>query len=466
MIHAALLATLLTLAPTPAQPATDRWVVALSPAPALHPLPRERVDRLRTVRRHLMDHATASQRAATRALQAQGLSFESYWISNLLVVDAPVAMADRLRILPGVIRVYREPRLTRSPEPPAVAKGTATTANLALIRVPAVWALGVRGAGAVVAGADTGFDWTHPALTASYRGRSGDTVDHDHHWHDAVDEASAPCAPGSTAPCDSGTHGTQTMGIMVGDDGAGNAVGVAPEARWIGCRNMGSESGTLGAFLACFQWFMAPTALDGGAPRPELAPHVINNSWVCVPSEGCGDVNDLLQAVSNTRAAGIVVVGAGGNSGPDCSTITLPPAIYASTLTVGAADSAGSIADFSSRGPVTADGSGRRKPDLVAPGVDIRSTQAGGGYRTGSGTSYAAPHVAGVIALMISVNPALAGDVDTIETLLLATARPPPTVNGCDSADTVAVNNVYGLGVVDALAAVVAADRVFANGYE
>ncbi|MGD2104629.1 MAG: S8 family serine peptidase, partial [Anaerolineae bacterium] len=216
-------------------------------------------------------------------------------------------------------------------------------------------------------------------------------------------------------------------------------------------------------YAECFEFFLAPYPV-GGNPftegDPSLAPHVINNSWTCPPYEGC-DPDTLKAVVENVRAAGILVVAAAGNSGspeyPDgCYTVKSPPAIYDAAFSVGATDSADVIADFSSRGFVTVDGSRRRKPDLSAPGVDIRSSVPGGSYAGNwQGTSMAAPHVAGTAALVWSSAPALIGKVDATERILGLSARARTTTQGCgsDEADEVP-NNVYGWGIIDALAGV------------
>jgi uncharacterized repeat protein (TIGR01451 family) len=318
--------------------------------------------------------------------------------------------------------------------------------------------LGYSGQGIVVAGQDTGYEWDHPALKEQYRGWDGTAVVHDYNWHDAIHSNTHgvnPCGVDSPFPCDDNSHGTHTMGTIVGDDGGSNQIGVAPGARWIGCRNMDNGWGTPATYAECFEFFLAPYPI-GGDPMvdgdPSLAPHVINNSWTCPPAEGC-DVNSLRIVVENVRAAGIVVVVSAGNSGSGCGTVDTPPALHDAAFSIGATYSSDQIAGFSSRGPVTADGSNRPKPDVSAPGASVRSSVPGGGYGIKSGTSMAAPHTAGVVALLWSAATQHIGDVDITEEIIRETARPILDSTCGGDADG-HPNNVYGWGIVDALAAV------------
>jgi subtilisin family serine protease len=336
--------------------------------------------------------------------------------------------------------------------------------NISHIRADLAWSAGFTGQGVVIGGQDTGYDWDHPALINQYRGWDGSTANHNYNWHDAIDVSNASCLGNSPEPCDDYSHGTHTMGTMVGNDlapsvdgwpgAAANAVGVAPGAQWIGCRNMNNGNGTPASYTECYEWFVAPYPLGSTNPMtdgdPSKAPHVINNSWSCPPEEGCSP--DILEAVVNTvRAAGIVTVHSAGNSGPGCGTVNNPAATYPASFTVAATDSNDNIASFSSRGPSTFDGG--LKPDISAPGVGIRSTLRNGVYGNNSGTSMAAPHVAGLVALLISANPTLAGDVDAIETILRETAVPLTTSQGCGGdGPTDVPNHVFGYGRIDALA--------------
>jgi subtilisin family serine protease len=246
------------------------------------------------------------------------------------------------------------------------------------------------------------------------------------------------------------------MGTIVGDDGAGNAIGVAPEARWIGCRNMDQGWGSPATYIECFEFFLAPYPVGGDPAQgdPALAPDVINNSWGCPPSEGCDaeHIALLRQVVENVRAAGIMVVASAGNSGPSCGSVKTPPGMYAATYTVGATQIDDTITSFSSRGTESA----LLKPDLTAPGDDVRSSMPNGTYGLSDGTSMASPHVVGAVALLWSARPDLRGEITATEDLLNAAALPRYSTQCGDPPATVP-NAVYGWGRLDAQAAVAAA---------
>jgi len=404
----------------------------------------------------LRDVAARTQAPLVEALSVRGLPHRSFWIANFVWsrgdaddVAAVAARDDVARL--DANRLIR----TKLPRPEAdQARGLAPPGvgwNVSLIGADEVWKLGYDGTGVVIAGQDTGYEWTHPAIQSSYRGWNGSDAVHDYNWHDAIHSGGGICGVDSPEPCDDNNHGTHTMGTMVGDDGASNRIGVSPGARWIGCRNMNQGVGTPITYSECFQWFVAPTDNNGDNPNPARGPEVINNSWSCPPGEGCS-TDTLRTVVENTRAAGIVVVVSAGNGGINgCSSVSSPPAIYGASISVGATDSTDTIASFSSRGPVTVDHSLRTKPDISAPGVGVRSSIRGGIYASFSGTSMAGPHVAAAVALLLDARPDLAGQVDTIEALLRASVVPLVSIDGCGGDEGNVPNNTYGYGRLDVL---------------
>lgn len=427
----------------------------LSPAHALD----SKAARGQFVYATLRETAQRAQAPLRAWLDARGVPYRAFYIVNAVQVKADRDLLLALAARPEVGRIVANPKITLPPLPAEPAPALHTASDVAwgvpAIHAPELWALGVRGQGLVIAGQDTGYDWQHPALRASYRGWDGATASHDYHWHDAIHSGGGTCGADAPAPCDDHGHGTHTLGTMTGDGGPDYRIGVAPDAQWIGCRNMDQGNGTPARYIECFEFFLAPypvgeTPADGNAD-PTRAPDIINNSWSCPPSEGC-DWQSLQATVEAVRAAGIMVVAAAGNAGSSCSSVSDPIAIYDAVYTIGATGSNGALASFSSRGPVTVDGSGRLKPDLTAPGVGVYSTVRGTGYGYMSGTSMASPHVAGAVALLWSARPELRGDIAATEALLNATATPVSTTL-CSSPQGVP-NNLYGGGRLDVLAAV------------
>ncbi|MDH7485056.1 MAG: S8 family serine peptidase [Anaerolineae bacterium] len=403
--------------------------------------------------------ARRSQAPLVATLRARGVPYRSFYLVNAVLARGDGELLQELAARPEVARLEANPRVPGdvprpSPERPGMRLQAAEAIPWGIVRVhaPEVWALGIRGEGVVVAGADTGVLWTHEALRASYRGWDGAQADHNFNWHDAVSD--------QPVPYDDHGHGTFTLGTVVGKAGDEH-IGMAPAARWIGCKNMDAMGyGTPARYIECFEFFLAPYP-QGGDPMsdgdPALAPDVVNNSWACPPEEGCG-VDTLQAAVEAVRAAGIAVVVSAGNYGPNCSTVQYPPAIYDAAFSIAAFDSGGRIAGFSSRGPVIADGSERLKPDVAAPGVGVRSASSDGGYSTGSGTSMAAPHVAGQVALMLAANAQLKGQVETVEEIIVQSAEARTATTPCGGELPGAVpNNTWGYGIINALAAVQAA---------
>ena len=397
--------------------------------------------------------AKARQSSLLAELSARGIPARAFYLVNAVLVRGDAELAHSLAARPEVTRIVGNPRIRiatektveMSPLLPEVNQW-----NITMVRAPDVWATyGATGQGIVVASADTGVDWAHPDFQSRYRGYIPSTGDADHtySWHDAFNTW--------TVPYDDVSHGTHTLGIMAG----GNGYGVAPGATWIACKNMNNGAGTPASYIECMEWTMAPYP-QGGDPmtqgRPDLAADIVNNSWSCPPSEGC-DPQAFDEPLARLRQAGILMVASAMNTGPACSTVDNTPALSPDAFTVGAVDDHRELASFSSRGPVMVDGSGRLKPDLVAPGVRIYSTVPDNGHSTKSGTSMAAPHVAGTVALLWSQRPALRGLVGLTRCIIVnsvSTNVTNPVSQTCGGIpSTTFPNNVLGAGLLDAYAA-------------
>ncbi|NLA27602.1 MAG: S8 family serine peptidase, partial [Firmicutes bacterium] len=369
------------------------------------------------------------------------LEYHGYYIVNMIFVKATPAVVEQLShrtdvkvILPNSV-IWMEP-------PEIIGYGDIMFQNeawgVSRVNAPFVWEQGFRGEGAVVGIIDSGVAWEHEALRTKWRGYNSaepGSPNVDYNWYDAT-------VHGSALPKDASGHGTHVTGTVLGSTGS-NQIGVAPDARWIAARIFDDNGkSTVDKIIRAGEFMLAPTDASGQNPRADLAPDIINNSW---GSKDPGDVSEWFRdMVRAWRSAQILPVFAAGNSGEYGAGGISNPANYPECLAVAAIDSDNKLAHFSSRGPGFLPGI---KPEISAPGVGIRSSTPGGSYKIDSGTSMAAPHVAGVAALLLSANPGL--DVDDLEQIIINTAVPLT-----DSVYSLSPNYGFGYGLVDALAAV------------
>jgi len=325
---------------------------------------------------------------ARRQRQGKVATYTSLWIYDAIAVTAVPDVISELATRPEVARV--EPDLSL-PAPTSTAATLADAAspasNVARIDAPAMWDLGFRGQGIVVANMDTGVDASHPELASRWRGGSNS-------WYD-------PYGQHPTTPTDVNGHGTWTMGVMVGGGQSGTAIGVAPDARWIAVKIFNDQGvATSSAIHQGFQWLLDP---DGDVSTAD-APNVVNDSWT-MSTSGCA--LDFQPDLRNLRAAGILPIFAAGNNGPAAGT-DASPSNNPEAFAVGATDANDAIWPSSSRGPSACDGS--VYPAITAPGVDIETTDLYGSYVDVSGTSVAAPAAAGALALLLDAVPGASAD--------------------------------------------------------
>ncbi|MBS0387506.1 MAG: S8 family serine peptidase [Proteobacteria bacterium] len=336
--------------------------------------------------RTLRDSAAGDSQDLVREAQSAGASHvRQLWLSHSIALRASRELVWKLIADPRVLEVHLDGVVT-VPPPKAAVAGVPEW-NIAALGAPALWAQGLSGAGAVVASLDTGVDGAHPDLAPAYRGGANS-------WYD-------PYGVHAT-PHDADGHGTQVLGLAVGGSAGGTAIGVAPDAKWIAAKifndaHQASES----AIHLAYQWVIDPD----GDPATDDAPDVVLNSWDIAGENVC---HSQFQAdIDALRAADIAVVYSAGNFGPNPAT-SVSPANNLRVTSVGSVDAANAVSAFSSRGPSACDGA--FFPKIVAPGDGLRTSDlslAGAGqYTTVAGTSFAAPEVAGVIALLRGATPA------------------------------------------------------------
>lgn len=346
------------------------------------------------------------------------------WMINAVAVRIPVWLVEELARSPLIGRIQYDAIVPFSATAAAAAVPSGSW-NLDAVNAPALWALGVTGRGAVVANMDTGVDLAHPDLGAQWRGGGNS-------WFDPYSQ--------HATPFDFHGHGTQTMGLMVGGAAGGTPIGMAPAAKWIAAKVFDDAgNATLSKLHEAFQWLLDPD----GNPATLDAPDVVNASWG-LTGMAPGSCNlEFGEDIRLLAAAGIMVVFSAGNDGPNSST-GASPADNPGALSVGAVDAGAVLDSISSRGPSGCDGT--IFPKLVAPGVNVVSSDLSFGglplYASVSGTSFAAPHVTGAIALLISANSA--ASVNQLQAALTSSARD----LGLAGAD-----NAYGYGLLDAYAA-------------
>jgi subtilisin family serine protease len=348
------------------------------------------------------DQLAAAHRAVLAQIAQRGIPVkvnrEFSYLVNGLALSARMRDWPRLKELPQVKAVQLDDKVHAD-----------LSDSVPLIGAPQVWSLhdgnghSVNGQGLRVAIIDTGIDYTHPDLGNGF-GPSHRVIG----GYDFVNN--------DNDPMDDNGHGTHVAGIVAAN---GGVVGVAPGANLLAYKALDANgSGSFSNVIAAIERATDPD----GNPATADAANVINMSLT-----GPGNPDDAVsQAVDNAVDQGVIVVVAAGNSGPGYETMGTP-ASARKALTVAASDKSDQLASFSSRGPMR-DYLGLLKPDITAPGVSIRSTVPLNGqwgsadrYNTLSGTSMAAPHIAGAAALIKQLHPTWTPDM--IKANLMNTAK-------------------------------------------
>ncbi|MBA7676026.1 hypothetical protein ES703_84266 [subsurface metagenome] len=366
-------------------------IVSLRERVDLSTFKEEKGHRLRTrLIKALKRKAHLTQKPLSLFLNKNGVrNIKRLWLINSMAFTAKAAAIDRLRDRVEIASVRLDYTL-HLPET-LYTSGSPAEWNINIIDAPELWNLGFTGEGIVVASMDTGVDLDHPDVNSQWRGGENS-------WYDPHGEYDS--------PYDDDGHGTQTMGIMVGGDANGTVIGVAPDANWIAVKifDDAGDSNFSDIHLG-FQWLLDPD----GDPNTDDAPDVVNNSW------GIRDhinecVLEFYNDIQTLKTAEIAVIFSAGNEGSAAST-SVSPANYDNSFAVSSVDSANTIDLSSSRGPSPC--SAQLFPTVVAPGVNIKAPDLTFGglflnsYAYVSGTSFAAPHVSGAMALLMEAFPTL-----------------------------------------------------------
>ncbi len=348
------------------------------------------------LRRGLMIRALRQKAEQTQASYMSFLKgkkakrIKKLWLINGMSFKAKAKVIKRLATLPGIESIVLD-GVVQAPVT-TLAAPSSVEWNINAINAPALWDMGYTGQGIVVANMDTGVDITHSDIGNKWRGGTNS-------WYDPNGEhPNTPYDPLSAG------HGTQTMGLMVGGVVGETSIGVAHGAQWIAVKIFDdSGDAPYSSIHQGFQWLLDPD----GDPNTNDAPDVVNNSWALDAVDVC--INEFQPDIQALKAAGIAVVFAAGNSGDLGPSTSVSPSNNPESYATGSVDELNIIANSSSRGPSKCDGSSIY-PEVVAPGVGVKTATVTGGiwpdaHTTVSGTSFAAPHVSGAMALLLNALP-------------------------------------------------------------
>jgi len=349
-----------------------------------------RADKISSLTQSLQDHSSSSQIGVTAFLNSNSVKFTQLWITNQIFVKrCSQQLIHSLAEFPEVTFVGEDFHITmvddRIPGPQIVGKSDLLNEwGVSVIQAPeALSLLKQQNWNEIRIGVvDTGIRATHETLRNAYIGTYG--------WFDPM---------GNTqTPTDDNGHGTHVAGSIAGSLGTG----VFPDAKILACKGCGATCPS-SSLTACGQFTICPTLPDGTNANCSYAAHVAQNSW-----NGGQGQTWFRPVVDAWESAGIIPVFSAGNTGNACGTLQ-SPADNVKVISVGASSNVEDVAYFSSAGPSVF---GDIKPDVVAPGHQVRSAWASSdfAYAVASGTSMACPHVSAVVGILLSYKPDLTFD--------------------------------------------------------
>ena len=381
----------------------------------------------------LKARAQLSRQPLQKLLDRHGIAnFRQLWLINGMALQGTPAQIEGISQMPDVASIVAD-QIIELPEIIPTQASEPAEPNIDLVDAPSLWSLGYAGQGVTVAIVDSGVDIEHPDLGPRWRGGTNS-------WFD-------PNGEHPFVPTDLHGHGTQVTGLVLGGNNSGSYIGVAPDAEWIGVKIFADAGMALSSEIhAGYQWLLDPDH----NPETDDAPDIVNNSWgFDADPNFCDELSKEFQSdVQAMKAAGMAVLFAAGNTGPDSSTSTAP-AHYPESFAVGSVGTLTSptlISSFSARGPSACDGT--IYPEVVAPGfLTWTSDLTDGGvflnsYNIVTGTSFSTAHASGVMALLLSAFP------ETPVSVLETTLKQSATDLGTPGKD-----NTYGYGLIDSLSA-------------
>ncbi len=370
-------------------------------------------------------------------------NLQRFWISNTIALEAVPALINLLANNEAIGQIDLNPAVYSLQTPSRGSESTSKSIGgiepgLEAIGAPDIWAMGYSGHGRMAMSFDTGVNTNHPALAERFL---ANLMPIEATWFPYNSDL-----PGDKPS----SHGTHTTGTMLGlDPATSDTIGVAPQAYFIATDPTVDNIVNLQPFsnlILGYEWAMNP---DGDDSTSDDVPDVINNSWGRSNDpdnpqwEECSE--SFASVFDAVLAAGIANVFSAGNGGPNDETISLPHNIntgLVNSFTVAAVNSEGShiVADFSSRGPSLCGGEGSLliKPEVSAPGINVRSSVGDSDYEFKNGTSMSAPHVSGAILLLKEAFPQVSGE--ELQLALYYTAV---------DLGTPGEDNIYGMGIIN-----------------